>query len=453
MKKIRIAIIVLIIVATGIIFLFSMGGKEEENPGSIDASRMVEEVNTNGEWPRSGNLPPLDYPSSALISQAPVVSHESSSQPDVSSTNVPVSAERRSVWISYLNLDVTGLKKKDFTAKIEGMFKNIKNFGFNTVTVHVTPFADALYQSSYLPWSHVLTGKQGANPGYDPLQIMTKTAHALGLKIEAWVNPFRIQLNIDSGKVPKELSASAKKWTDQGLTIATASGLYFNPGVANARALIINSIAEIVKKYDVDGVHFDDYFYPEDIGKADAVQYEAYKKNKGTLTIENWRKDNVNQLVKGSYAAIKKAKAACLFGISPEGNIERSTAKRYADIHTWISNEGYIDYICPQIYYGYNNQTMPFGAVAEHWNTIMANSKVKLYFGLAAYKTGEEDKYAGTGSKEWQNNHTILSRQVQDARKLSHYDGIAIFDYNAIFGNNPSDIRKEEMNALKKVFQ
>ena len=338
--------------------------------------------------------------------------------------------EMKAVWLSYLDLKPMLLDKNDksvgkaqFTKNIQKAFDNIQQLGLNTVIAQVRPFSDALYESELFPWSYLATGEEGADPGFDPLAIMVEQAHQRGLQLHAWVNPYRVR------------------------TSAT-----YDPASKKAQQLIVEGVREIVEKYDVDGIHFDDYFYPTTDAGFDSASYQAYKNKGGSLSLAAWRRQNVNDLVKQVYAAVKQADGEVLFGISPQGNMDNNYNKQFIDVKKWLSEEGYLDYICPQVYFGFKNSTCPYEQTVEEWNDLIQN-KVQLVVGLSPYKVGLEDAYAGNGRWEWANSGDILARMVETARKEEHYQGFALFRYNSVF-QPESSVRPailEELDSLQEV--
>ena len=199
--------------------------------------------------------------------------------------------EFRAVWIAYYDfVDSKEMDKEAFTAYVGEMFDNVAGIGMNAVMVHVRAFSDAMYKSSYYPWSYYASGQQGVSPGYDPLKIMVKEAHKRGLEIHAWLNPYRVTSSWNGGTDVTKLSKKnpARKWltnsktSDDRYVLSYGGAMYYNPSVSAVRKLIVNGVKEIVENYDVDGIHFDDYFYP-DLGTGyetnfDAPEYEKYKK-------------------------------------------------------------------------------------------------------------------------------------------------------------------------------
>ena len=377
---------------------------------------------------------------------------ESDESANMSQTQVlasTFSGEVRGVWMSYLTLEpmIKGKTQTEFVRNIRAAFQEAADFGMNTVFVQVRPFGDALYDSGYFPWSSYLTGTEGVDPGYDPLALMCSLADEQGLRIEAWLNPYRVRLS--NGK-PMSDDNQAKKWLAAGsdAVIEWNGGVYYNPGSPDARKLIVNGVREIVQNYDVDGIHFDDYFYPTTDMSFDASTWQA---SGSGLSQADWRRENVNILVREVYAAIKEIDSSCLFGISPQGNLEINYEGQFADVAVWLSNPGYVDYICPQIYYGYRNSTCPFAETVEAWNSLITVEGIKLYVGLAPYKLGAVDQWAGEGKNEWLYTTDLLAQMVRTARRASHYGGVLFYSYESLFQTDTQQVRSERAN-LKELF-
>lgn len=375
--------------------------------------------------------------------------------------------EMRAVWITYYEISMKAQNGGDeslFYKKADEMFRRVQNAGFNTVIVQVRPYSDAFYPSKIFPWSAYLTGTQGQDPGYDPLAILVERAHAHGLAIHAWFNPYRVSYDPDFSLLSKENPArkwreDADKSNDEWL-IVLKNGIYYNPAVPEVQRMIIDGVREIVEQYEVDGVHMDDYFYPSTEEKIDQAQYDRYVKGGGQYSRAAWRRENVNTFVSGLYAAVKAIRPAVLVGISPAGDIEKNREELYADAARWGGEEGYVDYLMPQLYYGFENSASPFEQTAQQWAELTRCGSVKLYAGLAIYKSGEEDQYAGpeSGQKqgpryEWINHSDIISRQVDLVRKTQPYAGFALYSYQYAFGDSRSGPLQKEWNALRSLLE
>jgi len=361
--------------------------------------------------------------------------------------------EVRAVWISYLDLQkvLPNKSKEEFRNSIRSMYKNIADATLNTVIVQVRPFGDALYPSNYFPWSYIITGTEGISPGFDPLEIMLEEAHNKGLKFEAWINPYRIRAG--SKKTLSDQN-QALTWLNDGSNrvIELSSGIYYNPASKDVQELITKGVMEIVKNYDVDGIHFDDYFYPTTNLDFDRIYYQKYVENGGSLSQADCRRENVNQLIRDVYSSIKSYNPSVRFGISPQGIIEKNYNEQYIDVEKWLSSSGYIDYICPQIYFGYNHSTQPYEKLLKQWNGLIKNENIKLYIGLAAYKLGNEDTWAGNGKTEWIGTTDMLQRMIRDGRLQSHYGGFVLFRYDSLW-NPPANLKSQIEKELKAIRQ
>lgn len=344
--------------------------------------------------------------------------------------------EMRGVWVSYMELTMENEKDKSqkrFTEKFEEIAENCKNLGYNTLVVQVRPFCDALYKSDYFPWSHILTGEQGKNPNYDPLKIICDVCREKNLNIHAWINPYRISTQ----NSPSELSENNPYVKDSSVGFKTQSGTYLDPSNENARRLIIDGIEEIVSNYDIDAIQFDDYFYPADMGSEDDTQYKEYINGceNESMTLEEWRKANVNLLISEVYLRIHSIKNNVEFGISPQGNINNND-KLFADVQLWCTTRGYIDYICPQIYFSLDNPALTFEDSLQSWCELEFASNVNLYVGLAGYKAGTDDD-EGT----WLNDDNILAQEYNIICENEKTNGLMMYSYASLF----SDDGKKEM--------
>ncbi len=356
--------------------------------------------------------------------------------------------EMRAVWLSYLELKP--MFSGDFSANIKACFETVKANRLNTVFVQVRPFSDALYPSDLFPWSHIITGTQGKDPGYDPLQIMVNCAHELGLEIHAWLNPYRIRAG---GSWELSTENPASKWLaeDSDCVVETGGGLYYNPAREEVASLVVDGVRELVENYDLDGIHFDDYFYP---GTDESIDRQAFADAGDGRSLEVFRTDCVNDLVKRTYDTVKANNPEMIFGISPAGNISNNLNRLYADVKLWGSTPGYVDYLCPQIYFGFAHETAPFDKMVEDWEALCTTDSVKLYVGLAAYKIGTEDTvYAGSGREEWKTCEDMLKRQVECARQAGHYQGFALYRYDSLFGASVSEQAKKEWENLASILE
>ncbi|HEX3040336.1 MAG TPA: family 10 glycosylhydrolase, partial [Caproiciproducens sp.] len=304
-------------VVIAITMAFNLGSKNRTAPTSESSQPVFSETESAGS--ASSFLSESFGNFSLPVSEnAGASAAESSSGAAVSSQAAAVSAavsgEMRAVWVPYMSLDMSheaDKSEKAFQKKFDAIIANAKKCNMNTLIVHVRPFGDALYKSSYYPWSHVVGGTQGVNPGYDPLAYMVSASHKAGLKIHAWINPLRVQIASTPSILAQENPYNT--WigdtSKTGWVVESGSGKYYNPAYTQVRRLIADGAKEIAKNYGVDGIQFDDYFYPTQDAAFDKTAYEDYctsaQKSGTPLSLQEWRRANVNALVSLVYSEIK----------------------------------------------------------------------------------------------------------------------------------------------------
>ena len=360
--------------------------------------------------------------------------------------------EVRSMYISYVELqDHVRDAKDNIESKnnIINMLDNIKSLGFNWIILHVRSHSDAIYKSDIFPWSANVSKEEGLDPGYDVLQFFIDEAHKREIKLHAWINPYRIRSFVDKTTILAENPAFGML-DSRDVSVIEGKGIWYNPASVKVRSLIVNGIKELVKNYDIDGVHFDDYFYPDQV--IDMKEYEEYKNNGGELSLSDYRLNNVSILIKEVYSAIKEINQKVLFGIAPEGNIDNNYNSNYIDTRMLLSNEGYIDYIMPQIYYGFFNEAKPFIDTVNMWNSLIKVPSIELIPALAFYKVGTIDNYARSGDEEWTTSSDVIMKQILISRYMSNYKGFSIFSYNYLFEDkNMNEMTFKEIENMKKA--
>lgn len=343
----------------------------------------------------------------------------------------------KAVWITYYELSgfTQDSTEQDFRKKINKTFKELKSNGFNRVTVQVRPFADAFYKSDYFPVSSYCFKEQGSELIFDPLEIMVESAHKYKLSIEAWINPYRVSNSDDFTQLSK--NNKAVEWQGTDNLIVCDSGIYFNPASDEVTKLISNGVREIAENYDVDSICFDDYFYPSTDEKIDKSSYTAYKKSKGDKSLADWRRENVNKMIQSVYSTVKSVDENITFGVSPASNTESNYNTLYADTQKWCTEKGYVDYICPQIYFGFQNENQPFMKTTKSWVQM---TDCTLYVALPLYKAEKEDEFAGdNGKNEFIDNNNIIARQVTYLSKLSDVKGYYVFSYSSLKENDETN--------------
>ncbi|MEU7280714.1 family 10 glycosylhydrolase [Streptomyces sp. NPDC045431] len=270
----------------------------------------------------------------------------------------------------------------------------------NAVVFQVRPTADALWPSPYEPWSHVLTGVQGKDPGWDPLGTAVEEAHRRGLELHAWFNPYRVANHTD----PARLAENHPARVHPDWVVPYGGKLFYNPGLPEVRRFVQDAMLDAVRRYAVDGVHFDDYFYPYPVaGRAfdDDEAYEAY--GAGFPDRAAWRRDNIDRLVREMSYRIKETRRRARFGVSPFGvwrnaatdplgSDTRAGVQTYDDLHadtrTWVK-ERWIDYVVPQLYWHIGFATADYAKLVPWWNEVVRDTGVRLYVGEALYKAGD----------------------------------------------------------------
>ena len=363
--------------------------------------------------------------------------------------------EYRAVWLTYLEYQQMDFSSEAaFRQAVAAAFDEVAALGANTVIAHLRPFSDAMYNSALFPWSHLITGTQGKDPGYDPLTVMIEEAHSRSLRLEGMINPYRIR---GSASMPAELSennpavafAADPERADWVLT--QGDGLYYNPAIPEVRQLIVDGVREICENYEIDGIQFDDYFYPE--GADDSFDQAAYDRLADGADRAAWRRENVNALVRAVHAAIKEVDPALTFGISPQGNMDNNYNIQYSDVALWMEEEGYLDYVMPQIYWGFDYRTaggqdrFAFENCLADWLALPRAEGVKLYVGLGAYRIGAGDG-GSNDQAEWASGEN-LARQIA-ALRTAGADGYGLYSYRWLFWND-QPVAQPEVAAIAQV--
>ena len=361
-----------------------------------------------------------------------------------------LSGEWRAVWVSYLEFaEMDFSSESAFRADAAALMDNCLSLGLNTVIAQVRPFGDALYRSSLFPWSHLCTGVQGQDPGFDPLDVLLTEAHARGLSLEAWVNPYRLRSSVS---MPPVLAESSLLNAHPEWVCTVNEGAYLNPAISEAADYVVQGVAELVQNYAVDGIHFDDYFYPTTDPSIDAAQFAA----SGEADLTAWRRANVTRLVKAAHDAVKAADPTLRFGVSPQGNPDNDRNEQYTDLSVWLTASGadaVVDYLCPQIYWGYGytlssgSTRFAFENITAEWLALPRAESTALYFGLGAYRVGVGDGGANADSVSQWCTGSALTRQVTDLRSAGA-GGWALYRYGSLFRSDESGLAAAECAAL-----
>ena len=350
----------------------------------------------------------------------------------------------RGVWVSYLEWQQMDFTSADtFAGDAAAMMENIRALGATVVLAQVRPFGDALYPSAYFPFSHLCTGTQGQDPGYDPLAILLDAAHSRGLQLEAWVNPYRIQAGAVPGLCAESPARQHPEWVKY-----TDTGTYLDPASAEVRQYIAAGVAELCANYAVDGIHFDDYFYPTTDPAFDA---EAYAAAATAQTLDDWRRDNVNALMELCHAAAQRY--GVRFGAAPVGDPEQNYTLQYSDAARWL-RQGTVDYLMPQLYWGQqyikNGDTAhSLAKLATAWAALPRAAGVQLYVGLGAYRIGAGDG-SDTGA-EWASGRA-LADQLNLLAGLG-IQGCALYRYGSLYTNvDYPELAAAEREAIQRLW-
>ncbi len=345
------------------------------------------------------------------------------SDPDASlrfnaaSDKVVLQHEWRAAWLTTVNGSDWPDKNDSLQVqktKLATMIRDLKAVGVNVVFIQVSSNQDAIYPSEILPWSHVLTGKQGRDPLYDPLALAVETCRAEGLQIHAWLNPFRCGKK-DFERDPRHVVLSHPEYLQE-----YGVNYYLDPSLDGVKSHLASVVEELLTNYDLDGIHIDDYFYPDGLSSEekewnDDASYDASGK---ALSKELWRFHNVDECIKILYETTHSVRPGAVFGVSPAGRLV-NTRKLYADPTTWCA-QGTVDYLVPQIYWQHGHKVADFKKVLDSWEEVVA--KVPMFTGLASYRYGE------TGFEDLDEFRV----QVEECREASYVKGHVWFPARSI---------------------
>lgn len=419
-----------------------------------------------------------------LYSQTRFVRLTSGSSVALPSSYRVIPGEFRGIWVATVqNIDfgknqTAAGYRKEFSI----LLKNIKNAGFTALIFQVRPMNDAFYHSDLNPLSRWMTGVEGKRfsdePGFDPLAYMIRETHLAGLEFHAWLNPYRVASRVSMSKQAylKTLASNNFAARNPSCVLAVPNGkmidLILDPGLPSVRKYLAVTVQEIIDQYDVDAIHFDDYFYPySPVGDADAATYKRHAWRNESL--EDWRRRNVDMLIRDIHEVIKKQNLRysrnIRFGISPFGiwannkPVKRSNRndpdckpegsataggqsyfKQYADSVKWI-REGWIDYIVPQLYWSFDHKDAPYGVLAAWWaQTVRRNNpRVALYIGHGVYQCGT--------AADWKDPDE-LTDQILFNQQLG-IAGSAFFSYTRMFRPDNAAQKKASRKLIREFWK
>ncbi|MEU9333542.1 family 10 glycosylhydrolase [Streptomyces sp. NPDC048290] len=357
----------------------------------------------------------------------------------------------RGVWLAtVVNRDWpsrTGLTAAQQRSELLTHLDRAVTAGLNTLIFQVRPCADALWPSPHEPWSQYLTGTQGKDPGWDPLGTAVTEAHARGLELHAWCNPLRVAMHTD----PARLTATHPVRRNPGWAVPYGGKLYYNPGLPEVRAFVQEAMLDAVARYPVDALHWDDYFYPYPVAGQVFDDDDAYDAHGGSFdTRGDWRRDNINRLVRDMAAGVRRTRPGTEFGISPFGvwrnagtdplgsdtRAMQSYDDIYADTRRWV-RENWIDYLCPQLYWHIGNSAADYAKLVPWWAEVAKGTGTRLYIGEALYRAGDPAQAAA-----WQ-DPAELSRHLTFAAKYGEARGHVFF--------GAKDVAADPVGAMKRV--
>ncbi|MFG2655194.1 glycoside hydrolase family 10 protein [Streptomyces sp. NPDC048425] len=370
------------------------------------------------------------------------------------SRHAPVARDMRGMWLATVaNRDwpsKPGLSAARQRAELIAHLDTAVRRHLNAVVFQVRPTADALWPSPYEPWSGVLTGVQGKNPGWDPLGTAVEEAHRRGLELHAWFNPYRVANHTDLSRLVSTHPARRRPdWV-----VPYGGKLYYNPGLPDVRRFVQDAMLDAVRRYDIDAVHWDDYFYPYPVAGQVFDDDDAYAAHGGNFPDRaSWRRDNTDRLVREMAASVKRIRPRTQFGISPFGvwrnaatdplgSDTRAGVQTYDDLHAdtrkWV-RERWIDYICPQIYWNIGFAAADYAKLVPWWSDVARGTGVRLYAGEALYKAGDPAQPA-----QWQDPGE-LSRHLTFAERYPQVNGHVFF--------SAKEVGADRIGAMARVVE
>lgn len=350
------------------------------------------------------------------------------------------------VWVSTVsNIDYPskpGLSADQLRAEADALLDRAVELRLNLIVLQVRPQGDALYRSEIYPWSGFVSGTQGQAPAqnFDPLAYWVEGAHKRGLKLHAWVNPYRVTMG---KKTLEDLAENNPARMHPSWTFKHGDRYFLNPGLPKVRKLVVDGMVEIVKNYDVDGIHIDDYFYPAKDLTEDEETYKKYGKEFDN--IEDWRRHNVDLLIKMAGKAIHNVRPDVAWGVSPAGIWANKSShplgsetrgnqcyfNLYADVRGWIKKE-WIDYVVPQIYWHIGFEIADFKILTDWWSDVVKDTDVSLYIGTAAYRVDPNSK-----TEAWRDPQELV-RQLEYMESSPNVSGQIFFTANSFKPGKPA---------------
>lgn len=365
--------------------------------------------------------------------------------------SVEVQEDIVGVWINYNEIHSLVSKcstTEELNEEINEMLSEFVKYKINTVFLHCRAFDDCFYSSEIFTPSIYCCDDSG-NLKFNVLDAFIENSAKYNIEVHAWINPYRIRNDNNADLINK--NSLAGKWYEQNALdqriIITENSIFYNPASIEVQKYILDGIKEILNNYSIDGIHIDDYFYPTTDESIDTEFYLEYINNGGTLSLENFRRENINTMISSIYSIVKSYGEDMCFSISPSADIETNYSTFYADVELWASEHGYADYLIPQLYFGFEHETMPFADLLIKWSELKLEN-VKIAIGLSVYKSGEVDVYAKSGSNEWIDNSNILKKQIDSILNNQSLDGYAFYSSKYLLNNYNLNLENEKLNIL-----
>ena len=378
------------------------------------------------------------------------------SQPSEENTSAFV----RAVWLSQFDLQPLfrdGNRQRDekeFRFLCEQLCETLSRDGFSTVFLQMRPNGDSIGESALFPRSKYVAGAVGGTVSYDAAGVLIEVLRANSFSVHGWINPYRLMRADEIGDVPE--TYAVRRWYDAGNGMVKRCGdlLYFDPSYPEVRELIAEGCAELLERYPLDGIHMDDYFYPT---SDESFDEKEFRKSDCT-DLGDFRRENVSALVSLLYETAHAHGA--VYGIAPAGNLDSLTDGYYADIYRWLSEKGFVDYILPQLYFGFENRYCPFDTMVSRWAEAVKLPGISLYIGLTAAKAAQNavDVFAGceAGKNEWITRKDILSRSMEVLLSEEKVSGYCFFSYSWMYDRFTGEVTdgfSEEYRLLQPLLQ
>ena len=423
-------LVLMLCVTVGIVWLFGGDPRDSAVPRDAGSSAPSETASPAPTVTPAPTATPVPAEDTLLLPQ---------------SEQEPEPAMMTGVWVPYMSLTTEEHTQEAFEENFKRIADSAKEKGIRALFVHVRPFCDALYPSKLYPWSHILTGTQGEDPGFDPLQFMVEYTHNAGMEFHAWINPLRVKTAENPGELAAENPYAVLGEESPYYFMETESIVCLDPAYPYVRSLVADGAAEIAEHYDVDGIHFDDYFYPDQAEELDREAYELYTQNvENPMPLPEWRCANISAMVQEVYEKVKRANPQAVFGISPQGNLENNE-EIGADVRSWCAIPGYLDYICPQLYYSFENPALGYGEALEQWVSLTKHEDLQMYIGLALYKAGT-DADSGT----WLLSDDTIRRQIE-AAQAAECNGILLYSSAYLDAEQTAEEMRHALEVLSPM--